>query len=144
MSNQSSPSPSPSTWWRWLALPFAVVLGGCVTVGLGVSGYLLLFDLLCPSTARFDSSCYSDGVLLTEKVIILAIAGLSGFAVIWSGYLATPRAPFLTAQWLALLGFVASTLVLLALDWDMWPLYSAFLAGLGLALVGIKYHIRGR
>ena len=83
-------------------------------------------------------------MLLTEKLMILAIAGLSGVAVIWSGYLATPKAPFLTGQWLALIGAVVATLALLALDWGMWPLYGAFLTGMALALLGVKYRLGQR
>tara|TARA_R110001583_G_scaffold12166_5_gene54130 strand:- start:104 stop:526 length:423 start_codon:yes stop_codon:yes gene_type:complete len=137
MSDQRESAP----WWRWLLLPCVVVVSWALAVALGTGTYLLLFDLLCPSEARFDSSCYTDAMLLTEKLMILAIAGLSGVAVIWSGYLATPKAPFLTGQWLALIGAVVATLALLALDWGMWPLYGAFLTGMALALLGVKYRL---
>ncbi|MEH6472372.1 MAG: hypothetical protein V7752_14075 [Halopseudomonas sp.] len=131
-------------WWRWLLLPCVVALSWGLAVALGAGAYLLFMDVVCPPELRFDSSCYSDAVLLSEKLMILAIASVSGLAMICGGYWAAPKAAFLTAQWLALFGALSATLALLALDWDMWLMYGAFLAGLVLALVGIKYRLRQR
>lgn len=121
-------------WWRWLLLPIAVALAATAVVALGMGLYLLVFEMACPSTERLDSACYSGGFLLLEQASFLTVAGLAGLAAIWAGFRAAPRGRFLAAQWLTLLLGLVSTLMWLALDWGMWPVYGSFVAGTLLAL----------
>ncbi len=121
--------------WRWLALPVVVLIATAGVLVLGAATYLAVFEWACPSSARLDSSCYSEGFLWVERGSFLLIASLAGLVAVLSGYWVAPRAQFMTAQWLVFVGFIGSTLALLALDWDMWPLYGMYLAGLLAALV---------
>jgi hypothetical protein len=135
---QAAMSQQIKSGWRWLALPLVVAVAAGLVVVLGTAAYLLIFEWACPSQARLDSSCYSDGFLLLERGSFLLIAAVTAFASTWSGYWVAPRARFLTAQWLAFGEFVLASLILLALDWDMWPLYGAFIGGLLAALLLLR------
>ncbi|WP_421870164.1 hypothetical protein [Motiliproteus sp.] len=129
---------SEGSVWRWMALPLVVAAVGALVMALGTGSYLLFLDIACPDQTRFEGSCYSGDLLAVEKVIFLLVAGLTGLAGVLSAYYAAPSKRFLAAQWIAFVLALVAALAVLALDWGMWPLLSAFGAGMVVGLVVAK------
>ncbi|RDE19509.1 hypothetical protein DV711_11500 [Motiliproteus coralliicola] len=129
---------SEGSVWRWMALPLVVAAVGALVMALGTGSYLLFLDIACPDQARFEGSCYSGDLLAVEKAIFLLVAGLTGLAGVLSAYYAAPSKRFLAAQWIAFVLALVAALAVLALDWGMWPLLSAFGGGMVLGLVVAK------
>ena len=126
---------SDSVFKRWGWIPLVSLLSSSLVLLVGVGAYLLFMELSCPSDSRFDSHCYSDGLLLIEKAIFLLIAALMGGVWVLSGLQLLEAKRYEAAQWLALSAAVLVSIGVLLIDWHLWPLLLAFLVGLGLALL---------
>ncbi len=123
-------------WIRWLLIiPVCILCWYLVfTLGFGLLGVLLK---MCPEEHITSGTCGAPWYANAKDALIIALAGLSAFVVVFTAYMLAPSHKTTVALITFLLGSAAATYVVV--DTGSWTEYiAAIIAGLLTTIIILK------